>query len=233
MPHESPLPLGVVFDLDGVLIDSHDQHERSWFALADEIGKPLTAEQFKRSFGMRNEMCIPDVFNWTSSDDHDQIRDLGDRKEELYRELLAIDGLEPLPGVLNLIQGLHEAGIPISLGSSTSRKNIEVCFSATGLENWFGPHFTGAEDVTRGKPHPDVFLKAASKINREPAACLVIEDAHVGIEAALAAGMKAIAVTTTHPRESFLEAGAALIVDSLEEVSAETIRGILRDKISS
>lgn len=216
-------PLGVVFDLDGVLIDSHDQHERSWFRLAEEIGKPLTKEQFKTSFGMRNESCIPDVFGWAERDDADTIRELGDRKEELYRELLAEGGLDPLPGVVSLLESLVSADIPVSLGSSTSRKNIEVCFEATGLTRFFGENYTGAEDVTRGKPAPDVFLEAARKIAREPAHCVVIEDAHVGVEAALAGGMRAIAVTTTHPRESFADAGAAMIVDSLAELDAGTI----------
>lgn len=219
--------IGVVFDLDGVLIDSHDQHERSWFRLADEIGKTLTPEQFKESFGMRNEMCIPDVFGWADRDDHEMIRDLGEKKEELYRELLAEDQLEPLPGVLALVEGLTEANIPISLGSSTSRKNIEVCFRITGLDQFFGESYTGAEDVSRGKPAPDVFLEAARKINRAPANCVVIEDAHVGVEAGLAAGMKVIAVTTTHPRETFVDSGAAKIVDSLEEVDSDTVRELL------
>lgn len=219
--------IGVVFDLDGVLIDSHDQHERSWFQLAAELGKPLTKEQFKESFGMRNVMCIPYVFHWADADDHETIHALGERKEELYRELLAADGIEPLPGVVALLESLAAAGVPVSLGSSTSRKNIEVCFAATGLAPFFGSNYTGAEDVTRGKPAPDVFLEAARKIAREPGRCLVVEDAHVGIEAALAAGMRALAVTTTHPRESFLESGAARIVDSLVEVDAAVVRELL------
>lgn len=219
--------IGVVFDLDGVLIDSHDQHERSWFQLAEELRKPLTKEQFKESFGMRNVMCIPHVFRWVAPDDHETIHTVGERKEALYRELLASDGIEPLSGVVDLLDSLAAAGIPVSLGSSTSRKNIEVCFAATGLAPYFGMNYTGAEDVTRGKPAPDVFLEAARKIGRAPARCLVIEDAHVGIEAALSAGMRALAVTTTHPRETFLESGAAHIVDSLAEVDAETVRSLL------
>lgn len=223
----SSFEIGVVFDLDGVLIDSHDQHERSWFQLAAELGKPLTKEQFKESFGMRNVMCIPHVFHWAGPDDHDTIHALGERKEELYRELLAADGIEPLPGVVALLESLRSANVPVSLGSSTSRKNIEVCFAATGLAPFFGPNYTGAEDVTRGKPAPDVFLEAARKIGRVPDRCLVVEDAHVGIEAALAAGMRALAVTTTHPRASFLESGAAKIVDSLVEVDAAVVRELL------
>lgn len=223
MPDHPPSPFGVVFDLDGVIIDSHDQHERSWFQLADELSLPLTKAQFKESFGMRNESCIPDVFGWTTPEETDRIAALGERKEELYRTLLAEGGLVPLPGVVALVSNLAAAEIPISLGSSTSRKNIEVCFETTGLHRFFGPNYTGAEDVTRGKPAPDVFLEAARKIDREPARCVVIEDAHVGVAAALAAGMKAIAVTTTHLRETFADSGASLIVDSLEEISAKTI----------
>jgi HAD superfamily hydrolase (TIGR01509 family) len=219
--------IGVVFDLDGVLIDSHDQHERSWFQLAAEVGKPLTKEQFKESFGMRNVMCIPNVFHWTSPEDHEQIRLLGDRKEELYRELLRADGIEPLPGVVDLLQSLTDAGVLFSLGSSTSRKNIEVCFASTGLDRFFGPFYTGAEDVTRGKPFPDVFLEAAAKIDRLPARCLVIEDAHVGVEAGIAAGMKVLAVTTTHARESFTESGAVRVVDSLAEIDAVAVLALL------
>ena len=219
--------IGVVFDLDGVLIDSHEQHERSWFQLAAEVDKPLTKEQFKESFGMRNVMCIPNVFHWTSPEDHEQIRKLGDRKEELYRELLRADGIEPLPGVVDLLQSLNDAGVLFSLGSSTSRKNIEVCFASTGLDRFFGPFYTGAEDVTRGKPFPDVFLEAAAKIDRLPARCLVIEDAHVGVEAGIAAGMKVLAVTTTHTRESFTESGAVRVVDSLAEIDAVAVLALL------
>jgi HAD superfamily hydrolase (TIGR01509 family) len=223
----SPTDYGVIFDLDGVLIDSHDQHERSWFQLADEIGKSLTKDQFTESFGMRNVMAIPDVFQWAAPDDHATIAALGDRKEELYRDLLAADGIAPLPGVVALLESLSAAGIPFSLGSSTSRKNIEVCFATTGLDRFFGRRFTGAEDVSRGKPHPDVFLEAAVKISRAPARCLVVEDAHVGVEAGLAAGMKVLAVTTTHPQESFANTGVSRIVASLTEVDADLVVTLL------
>lgn len=219
--------IGVVFDLDGVLIDSHDQHERSWFRLAEEAGKPLTKAQFKESFGMRNVMCIPHVFRWTAPGEEAAIHALGERKEEIYRELIAADGIEPLPGVVDLLDSLEDAGVPVSLGSSTSRKNIELCLAATGLARHFGANYTGAEDVARGKPHPDVFLEAARKIGREPSRCLVVEDAHVGIEAALAGGMRALAVTTTHPRHSFDGCGAVRVVDSLAEIDAAAIREML------
>jgi beta-phosphoglucomutase-like phosphatase (HAD superfamily) len=125
---------------------------------------------------------------------------------------------------MDLVSDLKQAGIPFSLGSSTSRKNIEVCFRSTGLDAYFRSHYTGAEDVSNGKPAPDVFLEAARKIDRAPEHCVVIEDAHVGIEAAQAGKMKSIAVTTTHPRSSFVDLAPEQIVDSLEELNAEKIR---------
>jgi HAD superfamily hydrolase (TIGR01509 family) len=214
--------IGVIFDLDGVLIDSHDQHHAAWIRLAGEIGKNISDEQFAESFGMRNEMCIPHVFHWAAADDNALITKLGERKEEIYREILGESQIDPLPGVREFIQSLNDTGIPGSVGSSTSVLNIELCMKATGLTAFFGENITGAEDVTRGKPAPDVFLEAARKINRLPACCLVIEDAHVGVEAGLAAGMKVLAVTTTHEASSF-EGKPHRIVDTLREFSASDL----------
>ncbi len=212
--------LGAVFDWDGVVIDSHDQHQKSWFVLAEEIGRSLTHEQFKESFGMRNEHIIPHLFKWADPEDPEAVKALGNRKEELYRELLKADGLDPLPGVKQLLRGLQEAGVPCSIGSSTPTKNIETGLEITGLAEYFAA-ITAAEDVSRGKPDPEVFQIAARKVSREPANCVVFEDAHVGIEAGLAAGMRTIAVATTHPIETFSKAHRA--VASLGEVSLESL----------
>lgn len=225
MPSSLPPGLGAVFDLDGVLIDSHDQHQRSWFLLAEEEGLPLTPAQFKVSFGMRNDQVIPEVFGWAEPGDAGRIRALGDRKEALYRELLRAEGLEPLPGVIGLLETLREAGVPRAVGSSTSRLNIETCLSLAGLEAYFGDCWSGAEDVSRGKPDPEIFLSAAARIGRQPVACFVVEDAHVGVEAGRRAGMKVIAVTTTHPAESFTgDASPDRVFASLEEVTLGALR---------
>ncbi|MDF1754225.1 MAG: HAD family phosphatase [Verrucomicrobiales bacterium] len=214
--------IGVVFDLDGVLVDSHEQHHEAFKQLGSEIGKELTDAQFVESFGMRNETCIPHVFHWADAEDHELIAELGDRKEVFYREILAQEPLAPLPGVLEFTKMLSEAGIPGSVGSSTSVLNIDMCLKSTGLDSFFGKNFTGAEDVSRGKPAPDVFLEAARKIGKSPENCIVIEDAHVGVEAALAAGMKVIAVTTTHEAETF-EGKPNRIVETLADVTLEDL----------
>lgn len=212
-----PNSVGAIFDLDGIIIDSHDQHHRSWLILAEELGKTITDEQFKTSFGMRNETCIPDVFGWAAPGDHTAIAELADRKEASYRKLVRAEGLDPLPGMVDLLKILADAGIPASIGSSTPRENILCAMELTGLAGTFGEaNVTGAEDVSDGKPNPEVFQIAARKIGRDAANCVVFEDAHVGTAAANAAGMKCIAVTTTHPRGTFSDVD--LIVDSLAEV---------------
>lgn len=212
---------GALFDWDGVVIDSSDQHERSWEMLAKEIGKPLPADHFKRGFGMKNQLIIPDILNWTR--DPVEIERYSLRKEELYREIIAQEGITPLPGVRALLEMLNGRGVPCAVGSSTHRKNIEVIFDAIGLRSFFQAVIT-AEDVSQGKPDPEVFLKSASRIGIPARDCIVFEDAHVGIEAGLAAGARVIAVATTHPLSELGQ--ASLAVESLEEVSWGRFSGL-------
>ncbi len=199
---------GFLFDWDGVVIDSHAQHEKSWQLLFTELGRPMPGDFFKRTFGMRNQQIIPEWFDFVSPDDLDTIAQLGDRKEVLYREILAQHGIEPLPGVRELLTELKEACIPAAVASSTPRLNINFIMEMTGLAPFFTAVTTG-DDVSRGKPDPEVFLKAAQSIGRDPANCIVIEDAFVGITAGKAAGAKVVAVATTHPLESLHEADTA------------------------
>ena len=192
----SQAELGVLFDWDGVVIDSSKQHEESWERLAAEEGRSLPADHFKRGFGMKNERIIPELLAW--SQDAAEIRRLSLRKEALYREIVRERGIDALPGVATFLQRLRAAGVPFAVGSSTHRENIDTILDVLGFTGLFSGIVT-AEDVTQGKPHPDVFLKAAAKIGRQPGRCVVFEDAWVGIAAARAGGMKGVGVATTHP----------------------------------
>ena len=211
-----------IFDWDGVIIDSHAQHEESWQLLFDELGRPMPETFFKATFGMRNQQIIPMCFDFVKADDHAEIARLGDRKEVLYREILKRDGIEPLPGVLALLKELKARSIPTAVGSSTPRLNIETIMAMTGLGEFFQA-IASAEDVTIGKPDPQVFLKAAAKINAQPADCIVFEDAHVGIEAGKRAGMKVVAVATTHPLDSLHQA----------DIAFQNLDGITVDRVLS
>lgn len=213
---------GAIFDWDGVIIDSSAQHERSWELLAAEENLPLPEGHFKRGFGKKNEVIIPDL-GW--SDEPGEVRRLGLRKEALYRELIRRDGVTPLPGARDLLEKLRAAGVPCAVGTSTHRENIEAIFAATGLGEFFAAVVTG-EDVRHGKPAPDVFVAAAGRIGIAAARCVVFEDAFVGIEAAHAGGMKCVAVATTNPLEA-LRPRADWAVATLAEITLEKLQGIL------
>ncbi|MCU0782679.1 MAG: HAD-IA family hydrolase [Verrucomicrobia bacterium] len=170
-----------IFDWDGVIIDSSRQHEQSWEQLAREEKCALPPNFFKRSFGMKNERIIPRLLGWTS--DPARVRRLSDRKEEIYRELILHKRIETLPGVVEWLNTLCDAEIPCAIGSSTPRENIECVIDALKLRGFFRAVVAG-QDVTHGKPNPEVFLLGARQLGLPPARCVVFEDAHVGLEAA-------------------------------------------------
>lgn len=216
------MSIGAVFDWDGVVVDSSMHHERSWEMLAEEEGRELPPDHFKRGFGQKNERIIPGILKWTD-DDH-EIQRLSLRKEALYRELVEAEGLVVLPGARELLQALQDAGIPCAVGSSTHRANLDVAFQQSGLAAFFGGVVTG-EDVSHGKPDPEVFLLAAKSIGVPPARCVVFEDVPAGVDAALGGGMKAIALTTTNPAEKV--AHAHLVVGDLSNVTVEMVQGLV------
>ncbi len=215
------MQLGALFDWDGVVIDSSKQHKESWELLAAEFDLPLPADHFLRGFGMKNQVIIPRILGWT--EDPDEIHRYSLRKEELYRDIVRERGIEPLPGVVTVLKMLREHGVPCAVASSTHRENIETIFDAIGVREYFAALVT-AEDVSHGKPDPEVFLKGAQMIGRDPRFCVVFEDAHVGIEAGLAAGSRVIAVATTNPLEKLGKADLA--VASLEDVDWDNFRAL-------
>ena len=218
--------IGALFDWDGVIIDSHNQHEKSWSKLAEEENEVLPDDFFKMTFGMRNENIIPNFFgNWIDVTNQEEVTRLADRKEEIYREIIISDGIEPLPGVRDLLQSLKSEEIACSIASSTPIANIETVMGMIGLSDYFDA-ITAAEDVSNGKPNPEVFLKAAEKIKVDPKNCVVFEDAHVGIEAGLAANMQVIAVATTHPVDSL--GNAHMVTENLKNIDAEKIMELFR-----
>ncbi len=209
----------MLFDWDGVIIDSSRQHEASWERLAAEEGWTLPADHFVKGFGKKNEFIIPSILGWT--DDPAEVHRLSLRKEALYREIVVERGLDALPGVHTFLDRLRAAGIPSCIGSSTHRQNIDTILGVMGFDGLFDAIVT-AEDVSAGKPHPEVFLKAADKIGRAPNRCLVFEDAFAGIEAARAGGIKVVGVATTHDAAT-LEPRVDRVVQRLDELAVDDL----------
>lgn len=214
--------IGAIFDWDGVIIDSSSHHEESWERLAKETGYQLPEGHFKKGFGMKNEFIIPNLLHWTS--DPVEVTRLSLRKETLYREIVMEWGLKPLSGVVAWLDQLREAAISCAIGSSTHRLNIETGLALIGLRDRFHAIIT-AEDVSHGKPDPDVFLKAADRLGISPGRSVVFEDALVGIEAAHRGGMKVVAVATTNSIDLLKDADLA--VHRLDELTIERLRQVV------
>ena len=213
----------VIWDVDGVLIDSGEQHRRAWEQLAREEGLPYSDAAFWATFGMRNADIFPRMFG--VSGPPERIIALGDRKEAIYRALLAQDAA-PLPGAKELLAALHAAGYRQALGSSAPPANLEAIISLLGIASFLNAIVSG-EQVARGKPAPDIFLTAAERLNIPPTRCLVIEDAPAGVAAAHAGGMRCLAVRRAgQPDAPGLDAADAL-VDSLTEASVALVDRLL------
>jgi len=211
---------GVIWDLDGVIIDSAAAHWQSWQQLAAETGTTFTEANFRATFGTRNADIIPRFWSTTSVA---EVQRLADRKEALYRDLVRADA-QALPGALDLLRALHTAGWHQSLGSSAPMENIRLIIEVLGLGDYLDAAVSG-EDAEQGKPAPDIFLAAARALGLAPANCLVIEDAVQGVQAAHAAGMRCIAVTNGHPNRDL--AIAERMVTSLTEVPVATITELI------
>jgi beta-phosphoglucomutase len=180
----------VLWDLDGTLVDSEEYHWHAWRETMAAEGVQITREQFQASFGQRNDAIIP---QWLPAAAPDRVERIGEAKEVRYRGLVRASGLAPLPGAAEWVKRLKQDGWLQAVASSAPRRNIEVVLGVIGLEGLFQAAVS-AEDVHRGKPDPEVFLTAASRLGVPPACSIVVEDAAAGVEAARRAGMRSIGV---------------------------------------
>jgi beta-phosphoglucomutase len=211
----------VIFDVDGVLVDSYRAHLESWVRVAREHGLEITEEQFAKTFGRTSREIITEF--WGDDLSAERMRAVDDRKEAFYRELIRAD-FPAMDGASDLVRALHEAGFLLAVGSSGPPENIVQSLEGLGCRDAFEAVVTG-RDVTRGKPDPQVFLIAAERLGVEPAACVVIEDAPAGVAAARAAGMCCVALLGTATAERL--AAADLVVASLRELDASRIGALL------
>ena len=215
--------MAVIFDMDGVLVDTYRAHFQSWNIVAGEEGAAMSEEQFAATFGRTSREIIallcPEL-----GDDAAAIQRFDDRKEDAFRRIIA-ENFPAMPGVERLLEGLAAAGIPTAIGSSGPPANVALVAERLGAKHPFSAVVT-AGDVTRGKPDPEVFLLAAERLGLAPERCIVVEDAPPGIAAARAAGMRCVGMASTgRTREELSDAD--LVVDSLDELGPEVFRGLL------
>lgn len=213
--------LAVLWDLDGVIVDSGPYHLKSWEAVFSKLGVIFTAEDFRAVFGMRSVEIIRRFLGLATTDS--EVETVYREKEEIYRSLVK-GNIRALPGVLDLLRGLDTAGFRQALVTSAPSENVDLVAGTLGIRKFFSRIVTG-RDVTEGKPNPQGYLLAATQLGALPPDCVVMEDAVAGVQAARNAGMKCIAVTTTNPAEKL--ATADIIVSSLAEIGVADIARLL------
>ncbi|OIR09385.1 MAG: hypothetical protein BEU05_02615 [Marine Group III euryarchaeote CG-Bathy2] len=216
-------PRGVIFDLDGVIVDSSMFHFGAWQHWARKIGiiEEVDEAWFREHHGKRNDAIITATLGPLPAT---ELEAHAMRKERHFREL-ARGRLAPLPGVAALVAALQRDGWLLAIGTSTPRENLELVLDALPFGDAFAAAACG-DEVPHGKPAPDVFLRAAELLELPPERCVVVEDAPSGVAAAHSGGFACLAVATTRPRELLSE--AELLLDSLEGATSGAVAGLLR-----
>ncbi len=203
----------VLFDLDGTLVDNMPFHIEAWIETARALGRAITAAEVMRDFaGRTNAEILPALLGRPVAPA--ELSTLADAKEALYRELYG-PHVAPLRGAVALLDDLAAHGVVVGIASAAPRPNRDFVLDRLGLRDRFRV-IVGAEEVTRGKPAPDLFLLGASRLGIEPRDVLVFEDAHLGVRAAVSAGMVACGVTTVERPEVLAAAGAIATAPDLD-----------------
>ena len=220
-----------LFDLDGTLIDTYDAHWHAWKTICAEYTVEVTAESFSRSFGRTNPPIIRDLWKECGLEEPNTqlIQEVADKKEAMFRKILS-DDFKPMDGAVDLIRSLHKNGWAIGIGTSAPRENLEQGVKGLGIQDILAGATCG-DDVTHGKPNPEVFTLCAQQIGAQASHCVVIEDAAAGIEAATRGGMPSIGFASRgHTREELK--GANIVVDALTEISTKDFISLMTESTS-
>ena len=218
--------LAFVFDMDGVIVDSNPYHEIALRQFCRKYGRDLSEEELREKiFGRRNRDWLTRVFGDLSEE---EIKKYGEEKEALFRQLYEKD-IQPVAGLKEFLDEVAKLGIPRCIATSAPRANVDFVLDKTGLGRYFEV-VLDESFVKEGKPHPEVYLKAARALNFPPDRAIVFEDSLAGVEAARAAGCPVIGVTTTHTAEELTHTD--LVIDDFTGIDPGSLlsRFLTRDR---
>lgn len=184
----------LIFDMDGVIIDSNPLHRLAWFEYTRRHGVEMTEAMQQRMYGKRNDEIIRDFLG-----DHLTDREVfahGAAKEALYREMMKPHAEQALvPGVREFLA--RHAHLKLALATNAEPANVDFVLDSAGLRSFF-PVIVNGHQVSNPKPHPEIYLRIADLLGVRPENCIVFEDSYTGVQAGLAAGMRVVGVGTTH-----------------------------------
>jgi HAD superfamily hydrolase (TIGR01509 family) len=210
----------ILWDLDGVIVDSGDLHHRSFEHVLKDYGIEFPRSMFLKSFGRNNDSVLEMAIGRKPDQEMKEIVNI--RKEEWYCQHIA-GNLKLLPGALEWLKWFKANGIPQAIASSAPMENITLSLDEFKLGNYFDAVVSGNRII--GKPDPKVFLRAAAALQTDPSQCIVFEDSIAGMQGALAGGMRCITVATTHPVSEF--ADATIRLEKLTDISEKQMRELL------
>jgi beta-phosphoglucomutase family hydrolase len=211
----------VIFDMDGVLVDNNKYHNIAWLEFCKRKNFKVTNEDITSRFGNLNDEYFK--FLYGRQLPKEESEKLGEEKESIYREIYEKE-IQPAEGLINLLEELKSNGFKIGVATSANTHNLNFVLDKTNIRSFFDATVDSSM-VTKGKPDPEVFLKAAELLNVSPSKCLIFEDSVHGVEAACNAHIKVVALTTTFVPEKLKDAN--LIIKGFPEIGAKTILDII------
>jgi beta-phosphoglucomutase family hydrolase len=211
---------GVIWDMDGVLVDTGDLHYQTWVEVLREYGIRLDRETFVKTFGMNNTGVLTSLLGYAPTTEY--VQEVGGRKEAYFRQIMRGQATL-MAGVKDWLERLQTQGVRQAIASSAPPENIDALVDELHIRKYFQV-ILSCYDMP-GKPDPAVFLKAANLIGVPPGQCVVVEDALPGVEAARRGGMRCIAVTTTNP--AALLQGADVIVERLDALPLDVFERLV------
>jgi beta-phosphoglucomutase family hydrolase len=192
--------IAFIFDMDGTIVDNMRIHNQTWQIVMADEGVQIDTDDFNRATTGKKTPEILRLYLGERATE-DEVQRITEKKEDIYRQVFR-PYLRPIAGLPGFLEETRRMHIPVALATSAGKTNIEYTLTGTGLKQYFEV-LVGGEDVSQGKPDPEIFLKAAGELGVLPQRCLVFEDSLLGVEAACRAGMQAVAITTTIPAREF------------------------------
>lgn len=212
-------PKAVIFDMDGTLVETTEADYRAWERVFNDHSRTLTFEDYYPLLGKKSHDVVHDVLHIKD----ERSVEVLNRKMRYFEEIVHEKGIGTMPFAFDLLEDLYRSGILLGLATSSRQPKMKLVMERSGLGRFFHVFVTG-EMVERGKPNPDIFILAASKLNVSPEHCVVIEDAKHGVTAAISAGMKCVAIVSTHSKEELQHAD--LVIESFSGLTASVLTNL-------
>ena len=198
--------------MDGVIVDSNPFHKIALKQFCLKHGHHLTELELREKiYGRRNQDWLTNVFGPLEGE---RLKAFADEKEALFRELYDKE-IKPVDGLAAFLKRLDELDIPRAIATSAPRSNVDFTLEKTGIGHYF-KIILDDSFVSHGKPHPEVYQRAAAALKYKPHLCVVFEDSFAGVEAGRKAGCKVVGITTTHSQEEL--SGTDLVIDNFVEL---------------